>query len=150
MIYAIDFDGTIVEEKFPEIGALKPEAAEFIRHIRQNGDKWILYTMRGGQHLEDAVAFLIANDLIPDAINDNLPEVQAAFAYNPNPRKVFANFYIDDHNMGGLRFSEYKIGDKIKFQGSFYTVVKTKPGKVLMKDNFCQKWFDIEEIKNEN
>ena len=39
-IYAIDFDGTIVEEKFPEIGALKPEAAEFIRHIRQNGDKW--------------------------------------------------------------------------------------------------------------
>ena len=149
MIYAIDFDGTIVEEKFPEIGALKPEAAEFIRHIQQNGDKWILYTMREGQHLEEAVSFLNANGLHPDAVNDNLPEVQAAFAYNPNPRKVFANFYIDDHNMGGLRFSEYKIGDKIKFQGSFYTIIKTKPGKLLMKGNFCQKWFDTAEVFNE-
>ena len=146
-IYAIDFDGTIVEEKFPEIGALKPEAVEFIRHIRQNGDKWILFTLREDKYLEDAVAFLLVNDLIPDAINDNLPE--KIRQWGNNPRKISADIYIDDRNMGGLRFSEYKIGDKIKFQGSFYTIVKTKPGKLLMKGNFCQKWFDTAEVFNE-
>ena len=104
MIYAIDFDGTIVEEKFPAIGELKPEAADFIKHIQQNGDKWILYTMREDKYLEDAVAFLIANDLFPDAINDNLPELKEQFGNNP--RKVFANVYIDDHNAGGLLWSQ--------------------------------------------
>ena len=103
MIYAIDFDGTIVEEKFPKIGALKPEAAEFIRHIQQNGDKWILFTLREDQYLDDAVAFLIANDLCPDAVNDNLPEkIQQ---WGNNPRKISADIYIDDRNAGGLLWS---------------------------------------------
>ena len=101
-IYAIDFDGTIVEEKFPEIGELKPVAAKFIKQLQQNGHKWILWTLREGEKLDEAVKFLEAHGLHPDAVNDNLPEVQAAFAYNPNPRKVFANVYIDDHNAGGL------------------------------------------------
>ena len=147
MIYAIDFDGTIVEEKFPKIGALKPEAVEFIRHIQQNGDKWILFTLREGEYLQQAVDFLNANGLHPDAVNDNLPE--KIRQWGNNPRKISADIYIDDRNMGGLRFSEYKIGDKIKFQGSFYTIVKTKPGKLLMKGNFCQKWFDTAEVFNE-
>ena len=56
-IYAIDFDGTIVEEKFPAIGELKPEAADFIHHLQQNGDKWILFTLREEQYLEEALAF---------------------------------------------------------------------------------------------
>ena len=100
-IYAIDFDGTIVEEKFPEIRELKPEAAKFIKQLQQNGDKWILWTLREGEKLNEAVKFLEEHGLHPDAANDNLPEVQAAFAYNPNPRKIFANFYIDDHNASG-------------------------------------------------
>lgn len=102
MIYAIDFDGTIVENKFPAIGALNPEAEKFIRELKKNGDKWILYTMREGKHLEEALAFLASIDLSPDAANDNLPELCAAF--NNNPRKIFANVYIDDHNAGGLKF----------------------------------------------
>lgn len=102
MIYAIDFDGTIVENKFPGIGAIKPEAEKFIRDLKTNGDKWILYTMREGKLLEDAVAFLKSKDLAPDAANDNLPELCEAF--HNNPRKIFANVYIDDHNAGGLRF----------------------------------------------
>ena len=99
-IYAIDFDGTIVEEKFPKIGALKPEAAEFIRHIQQNGDKWILFTLREDKYLEDAVAFLLVNDLIPDAVNDNLPE--KIRQWGNNPRKISADIYIDDRNANGL------------------------------------------------
>ena len=52
--------------------------------------------------LEDALDFLESMDLSPDAANDNLPELCEAF--KNNPRKVFANVYIDDHNAGGLRF----------------------------------------------
>ena len=102
MIYAIDFDGTIVENCFPAIGELKPEAELFIREIRRRGDKWILYTMREGKYLYDALCFLDKHDLIPDAANDNLPEMREF--YQNNPRKIFANVYIDDHNAGGLRF----------------------------------------------
>ena len=70
MIYAIDFDGTIVENKFPAIGALNPEAEKFIRELKKNGDKWILYTMREGKHLEEALAFLASIDLSP-VLNSN-------------------------------------------------------------------------------
>ena len=104
MIYAIDFDGTIVENKFPAIGELKPEAAAFIRELRRRGDKFILYTMREEEKLAEALEFLAIHDLLPDAANDNLPE--HCELYGNNPRKIFANVYIDDHNAGGLLFAE--------------------------------------------
>ena len=104
MIYGIDFDGTIVESKWPAIGELKPEAAAFIRELRARGDKWILITMREDDKLQEALEFLAIHDLRPNAVNDNLPERVAMFGNNP--RKVYADIYIDDHNAGGLRFPE--------------------------------------------
>jgi ribonucleotide monophosphatase NagD (HAD superfamily) len=104
MIYGIDFDGTIVEEAWPAIGALKPEAAAFIRELQKRGDKWILITMREGEKLQEALEFLAIHDLRPDAVNDNLPELCEAF--KNNPRKIYADIYIDDHNAGGLRFPD--------------------------------------------
>lgn len=103
MIYAIDFDGTIVENRFPAIGKLKPAAECFIRELRERGDKWILFTMREGESLDLAVKFLAGYGLRPDAVNDNLPEMCAL--YKNNPRKIFAHVYIDDHNAGGLRLA---------------------------------------------
>lgn len=104
MIYAIDFDGTIVENKFPEIGEIKPEAKEFILKLQERGDKWILYTMREGVFLGDALSFLVSHGLIPNTANDNVLEMKEI--YGNNPRKVFAHVYIDDHNAGGLVFAE--------------------------------------------
>lgn len=112
-IYAIDFDGTIVENKFPEIGELKPEAETFIHALQERGDKWILYTMREGRVLDEALAFLREKGLNPDAVNDNLPEM--CEFYHNNPRKVFANVYIDDHNAGGLLFSGISYAPGTKF-----------------------------------
>ena len=103
-IYAIDFDGTIVQNKFSDIGPAIPEAIEFIKELQERGDKWILYTMREGDHLMQAVDWLSFRGLHPDAVNDNLPELKEFFGNNP--RKVFANVYIDDHNAGGLRFEK--------------------------------------------
>ena len=101
-IYSIDFDGTIVDNRWSSIGALKPEAKKFILAIQERGDKWILNTMREGRYLDEAVEWLHAQGMHPDAINDNLEEIKEA--YGNNPRKIFAHVYIDDHNAGGLRF----------------------------------------------
>ena len=102
-IYAIDFDGTICENRFPEIGILWADAWQFITDLQRRGDKWILFTMREGKSLDEALEFLERNHLRPDAVNDNLPEMCAL--YKNNPRKVFAHVYIDDHNAGGLRWA---------------------------------------------
>ena len=112
MIFAIDFDGTIVEDRYPEIGELKPEAEKFIRALQQRGDKWILWTMRGGEKLNEAVKFLESHGLKPDAVNDNLEIMKMEFPLgNQNPRKVFAHVYIDDRNEGGLKFSRYAFDE---------------------------------------
>ena len=44
---------------------------------------------------------------------------------------------------------EYQVGDKLKFRGNVWTILKTKPGKVLLKGYGYKKWFDIEEIERE-
>ena len=90
-------------ERITAEGLKRVELSEkFIRDLKANGDTWILYTMREGKLLDEALAFLIELGIPPDAANDNLPELCEAF--HNNPRKVFANVYIDDHNAGGLRF----------------------------------------------
>lgn len=101
MIYGIDFDGTIVEEKFPAIGKPNTVVVDFIRDLQARGDKWILITMREGKYLDDAVAWLREHHLYPDAVNDNLPE--RVKMWGNNPRKIYADIYIDDHNAGGIR-----------------------------------------------
>lgn len=100
MIYGIDFDGTIVEEKFPEIGKPVERVVNFIQKLKAEGHRWILITMREGQYLDDAVAWLNEYGISPDAVNDNLPDRIAK--WGNNPRKVYADVYIDDHNAGGV------------------------------------------------
>ena len=107
LIYAIDFDGTIVEEKWPKIGAPKKATINFIRQLRKRGHKWILFTMREGEYLREALDFLAINDLLPDAVNDNLPE--RVKLWRNNPRKIYADVYVDDHNAGGLVLPEIPI-----------------------------------------
>lgn len=101
MIYGIDFDGTIVTEQFPEIGKPIEKTVSFIRDLQAKGHKWILITMREGKHLDDAVKWLKAQEIAPDAVNDNLPE--RVEMWGNNPRKVYADIYIDDHNAGGVQ-----------------------------------------------
>ena len=96
-IYAIDFDGTIVTDAWPEIGSLVVAMKDAIMELERRGDKWILNTMREGEKLQEALDFLAANGLHPDAVNDNLPELCEVF--KNNPRKIYADYYVDDHSM---------------------------------------------------
>ena len=97
---AIDFDGTIANTKWPEIISPNQPVVDFIKQLQNRGDLWILWTNRDGQHLDNAVAWCKEQGITPDAINDNLQHMKDFFGNNP--RKIFANFYIDDHNAGGL------------------------------------------------
>lgn len=95
-ILAVDFDGTLVENKFPEIGEIRHLMWEAVIGYQKAGWRIILWTCRTEEMLEDAVNFCKANGLVPDEVNRNVPEVIAM--YGGDTRKVFANMYVDDRN----------------------------------------------------
>lgn len=102
IIYSIDFDGTIVSNHYPGIGDINPDFERLMGKIKQAGDVWILNTMREGKELQEAVDFLKERGYVPDAVNDNIESMKKLFL--SNPRKIYADVYIDDHNAGGLRW----------------------------------------------
>ena len=97
LIIAVDFDGTLCKERWPEIGPAKQHVIDWLIMQKQRGVKLILWTMREGKALDAAIAWCAAHGLVFDAVNDNLPLMQERFGNNP--RKVFADVYIDDRNM---------------------------------------------------
>lgn len=99
MIIAVDFDGTIVEHKYPEIGKERVFAFETLKSLQKDGHQLILWTYRSGQELEDAVEYCRKNGLEFYAINSNYPEEK--FDANIS-RKILADIYIDDRNVGGF------------------------------------------------
>ena len=100
MTIAVDFDGTIVEHKYPAIGKEKPFAIETLLQLQEEGNKLILWTSREGQLLEDAIAFCHTRGLDFYAINSNQP-AGALFAGQAGT-KIVADVYIDDRNVGGI------------------------------------------------
>ena len=99
MIIAVDFDGTIVEHKYPGIGKVRPFAFETLKALQKKGHQLILWTFRSGKRLEEAVEFCKKNGVEFYAINKNYPEEP----WNENDsRKINADYYIDDRNICGL------------------------------------------------
>lgn len=95
-IIAVDFDGTLCENKWPEIGMPNEELIEYLKKRQTNGEKLILWTNRVGNRLDEAVKWSAEKGLVFDAVNENLPEIVEAFVVDS--RKIFANEYIDDRN----------------------------------------------------
>lgn len=91
---AIDFDGCLCKNMWPDIGLPNFDAINAAIQARQEGAALILWTCRVGEKLESAIQFCKNYGLEFDAVNDNLPE-RVAF-YNANPRKVNADEYWDD------------------------------------------------------
>lgn len=96
-IIAVDFDGTLCENKWPEIGEANLELIRYLIFRREEcGDKIILWTCREGELLGEALAFCTANSLWFDAINSNLPSSIEKFG--GDSRKIHADVYVDDKN----------------------------------------------------
>jgi len=100
MKIAVDFDGTIVEHRFPEIGKPRPMAFEVLKALKKDGHKLILWSNREGKRLEEAVEFCKANGVEFYAVNSEFP--QAGWTGSGVSRKIVADVYIDDKNLGGL------------------------------------------------
>lgn len=94
MIFAVDFDGTLCKEAWPEIGEPNLALIHYLLCMKTHGEKIILWTCRDGELLEKAVSWCREYGLVFDAINDNLPEMIKRFG--GNSRKIFADIYIDD------------------------------------------------------
>lgn len=100
MIIAIDFDGTICRDAYPSIGELNPDAAIVIRSLKDDGHYLIINTCRSGDQAIHAINFLKEKAIPFDRINDNEPSHVAE--YSNNCRKIYADVYIDDRQVGGL------------------------------------------------
>ncbi len=96
-IIAVDFDGTLCENKYPDIGAPIPTVIEFVKRQKADDNIIILWTCRAGQQLADAVTWCKNQGLIFDYINENVKENVAM--YGGDTRKVFADVYIDDKTL---------------------------------------------------
>ncbi len=109
MIIAVDFDGTIADQVYPDPGIGNVKSVFFtlfekrvsipvpviLNYWRRKGDKIILWTCRHDTNLLDkAVEWCSYFNLQFDAINDNLPEMIEDLNYNP--RKLMADWFIDD------------------------------------------------------
>lgn len=95
MYIAIDFDGTLVDHRYPDIGAEVPYAFDYLKQFKEKGAKLILLTMRSGDSLDQAVEFCKSKGIEFDHINCNPSQDSWTTS-----RKVYANLYIDDAALG--------------------------------------------------
>ena len=100
MIIAVDFDGTIVEHRYPAIGNEIPFAIETLKRLSEERHRLILWSVREGNLLEEAVRFCSDRGLKFYAVNSNYPEENKN--HENFSRKLKADLFIDDRNVGGL------------------------------------------------
>ncbi len=99
-IIAVDFDGTIVEDKYPAIGKPMLFAFETLAQLLEDGHRLILWTYRYGKRLDAAVDFCAEHGIEFYAVNRSYPE--EAFDAQKASRKINADIFIDDRNVGGF------------------------------------------------
>ena len=104
MIIAVDFDGTIVYDAFPEVGEPRYKAFEVLKAMKETGHTLVLWTMRTNRpernYLDEAVEFCKENGVEFDAVNEQVDEVKnhSVFGGEDLANKIYADTYIDDRN----------------------------------------------------
>lgn len=101
MIIAVDFDGILCQNEFPEIGAPNYEVISLVRQLVDDGHEVILWTSRVEDSLDEAVNWCEDYGLRFCAVNDSAPSNKKKFKgkYKTTPKKIYADVYIDDHNL---------------------------------------------------
>jgi len=101
MIIAVDFDGTIARTNFPVIEDEMPDVKEVLGELMKRGHYVIVWTCRQGRDLLDAVNWMLEHGVPFNRINDECPR-QIEIYGGRDFGKVYADVYIDDHNVGGF------------------------------------------------
>ena len=105
MTIAVDFDGTIVEHQYPAIGKERPFATATLRKLIEDGHKLILWSVREGKLLDEAIQWCAERGVTFYAVNQNFDEDQQGETTETNKafsRKLKVSLFIDDRNLGGL------------------------------------------------
>ncbi len=136
MVIAVDFDGTIVEHKYPEIGKEIPFAVVTLKTLAKEGHTLILWSCREGRLLDDAVQWCKSRGLEFYACNRDTPE--SSFPPTDGGRKLTADLFIDDRNVGGLP-DWGVIYDVIHNGITFAEYYRRQAEAVPKKKNFWEK-----------
>jgi hypothetical protein len=91
----VDFDGTLVTHDYPEVGKELPGAVETCQALIADGHQLILWTMRSGKELQDAVQWCFERGITLVGVNKN--PTQESWTASP---KAYASIYIDDLSLG--------------------------------------------------
>jgi hydroxymethylpyrimidine pyrophosphatase-like HAD family hydrolase len=126
LIIAVDFDGTIVEDAYPEIGNPKIFAFETLKELNKDGHRLILWTYRNGHRLQEAVDFCSKKGIEFYAVNKNYPEEDFEGKVS---RKINADIFIDDRNIGGM------LG-----WGEIYRIITNNPNADISKKKKKSFW----------
>jgi len=137
MVIAVDFDGTIVENRLPNIGPERPFAVECLLNLqKEDKHQLILWTVREGFMLEEAVDWCKSNGIVFFAVNKSFPEEKEI-----RSRKIKADLFIDDCNLGGI--PDWKLIDRMiradkplqNYEEVYFNAFKVKE-KAFLKRNF--------------
>ena len=103
MVISVDFDGTIVEHRYPAIGKELPFATSTLRRFMKDGHKLVLFSVREGELLEEAVKWCEERGVRFYAVNADIDEDACDHQGTKHwSRKLKADVFIDDRNVGGL------------------------------------------------
>ncbi len=100
MVIAIDFDGTVVEHRYPKIGDEIPFATETLKLLQKDQHRLVLWSVREGELLEEAVVWCRERGVEFYAVNRDYPEEN--LDHEGFSRKVKVDLFIDDRNLGGI------------------------------------------------
>ena len=142
MIIAIDFDGTIVENKYPQIGDERLFATETLKMLIKDRHQLILWTCREGRLLDDAINWCKERGVEFWAINKDFPEEDIT-KNQQFSRKIKADIFIDDRMVGGLP-DWGTIYQMIKHNKTQEQIIKESLGKVYETDKPKKKhWWQM-------
>lgn len=100
-IIAVDFDGTLCADRYPQMGAPNLELIRLLKELQKEGCLLVLWTCRCGRELERAVNWCREFGLVFDKVNENTDEILEK--YGSDSRKIYADVYIDDKACFPLR-----------------------------------------------
>ena len=133
MTIAVDFDGTIVEHKYPEIGKEIPFATDTLKMLIADRHKLILWSVREGKLLDDAVNWCRERGVEFYAVNRDYPEERGTENNNHFSRKLKVDMFIDDRNIGGLP-DWGTIYRMIKEHKTYYDIMMERMGRPAYDD----------------
>jgi len=132
---AVDFDVTIVEHRYPAIGKEVLFAFDTLRALQKQKHLLILWTYRSGKELDEAVEYCKLNGIEFYAVNKSYPEEE--FNETFSSRKIEADMFIDDRNVGGM------LG-----WGEIYHIINSdgQPNEALELNSFPRKRSSLKRL----